>query len=220
MKVNYYLLALPLLPLTALAQALPDVLQPSAHQPSVQQLGVHQHGFGSLSLALNQQQLVLELLAPAADIVGFEHAPQNIEQEQQQAAAFKRVQDANLLFTLPKKAECTLIESKLLAQDEEGFDEDEHASDHTHAKDDSHQDTAHAQHQDDGHEHEHEHDDQGHNDVLVQYHYQCQQPQALTSLDTQLFELFASLNKIELQGIIAHSQVAATLSPAQPRAAW
>ena len=215
MKAKFCLLALPLLPLSALAAPLPD-----AHESGVHQEGAHQHGLGSLSLALNEQQLVLELLAPAADIVGFEHAPQNIEQEQQQAAAFKRVQDANVLFTLPKQAECTFIKSKLIEQDEDALHED----DHQHAKADSHpaKSIAADEHQNAAHDHDHDHDhdEHGHSDVLVQYHYQCLQPQALTSLDTQLFKQFASFNKIELQGIIANSQIAATLSPEQTRAAW
>ena len=213
MNAKFYLFALPLLPLTALAEALPD-----AHQPSVHQEGVHQHGFGTLSLALNQQQLVLELFAPAADIVGFEHAPQNIEQEQQQAAAFTRVQDANLLFTLPKQAQCSFIKSELLVQDEDELHEDEHE----HAKADAHQDEAHTHDQHSGHDHDHEddHEDHGHSDVLVKYHYQCLQPDALTRLDTQLFTQFASLNHLELQGIVASGQVAATLTPEQAGAAW
>ncbi|MGO5000657.1 ZrgA family zinc uptake protein [Oceanisphaera sp. W20_SRM_FM3] len=216
MKAKFCLFALPLLPLSVLAAPLPD-----AHESGVHQEGAHQHGLGSLSLALNEQQLILELHAPAADIVGFEHAPQNIEQEQQQTAAFKRVQDANLLFTLPKQAECTFIESKLIDQDEDELNEhednheakaDNHKAKSTGA--DEHQNAAH------DHDHDHDHDEHGHSDVLVQYHYQCLQPQALTSLDTQLFEQFASFNKIELQGIIANSQVAATLSQEQTRAAW
>ena len=57
MNAKFYLLALPLLPLIALAKNVPNV-----HQQHTQQLDVHQHGFGILSLALNEQQLVLELL--------------------------------------------------------------------------------------------------------------------------------------------------------------
>ena len=211
MNAKFYLLALPLLPLIALAKNVPNV-----HQQHTQQLDVHQHGFGILSLALNEQQLVLELLAPAADIVGFEHAPQNIEQEQQQAAAFTRVQDANLLFTLPKQAQCSFIKSELLVQDEDELHEDAHE----HAKPDAHQDEAHTHDQHPDHDHEDDHEEHGHSDVLVKYHYQCLQPHALTRLDTQLFEQFASLNHLELQGIVASGQVAATLTPAQAGAAW
>lgn len=219
MKPKFYLLALPLLPLTALAAALADELT-DAQQAHT--LGVHQHGLATLSLAVNQQQLVLELFAPAADIVGFEHAPQNIEQEQQQAAAFTRVQEGPALFTLPKQAQCAFIKSELLVQEGDELDDAAaHADDHQHAKADAQQEQAH-DHDHDEHNNDHDdhHHDHGHSDVLVKYHYQCQQPQALTRLDTQLFAQFASLNNIELQGIVASGQVAATLTPEHAGAAW
>lgn len=222
MTAKFYLYALPLLPFAALASDLPSAPaqhgSPQGKQQTEQQLGVHQHGLASLSLALNEQQLVLELLAPAADIIGFEHAPQNIEQEQQQAASYTRVQDGNALFTLPKQAQCTFIDSKLLVEEEDEL----HQEPHEHAKADS-QKTAAAKHNDehdDHDEHEHEHDEHGHSDVLVQYQYQCLQPQALNRLETQLFAQFPSLNNIELQGIVSSGQVAASLSPEQTQASW
>ncbi|MFD1008242.1 MULTISPECIES: DUF2796 domain-containing protein [Oceanisphaera] len=194
MSVKPLLFILPLLPLTA--QALP---------------GVHQHGFGRLSLAQDQQQLMLELFAPAADIVGFEHAPNNAEQHTQYREALARIQNADLLFTLPRAAGCQLIASQLIEQDEDTLNEAEHEHD--------------GEHHHDEHEHEHEHDDDhhadhGHSDILVQYRYQCQQPQALTQLSTQLFEQFTSFNNIELQGIVATGQIAATLTSEKPTASW
>ena len=195
MSVKPFLFILPLLPLGALAQTLP---------------GVHQHGFGRLSLAQDQQQLMLELFAPAADIVGFEHQPNNAEQRTQYHEALARIKDAELLFTLPRAADCQLIASQLLEQDEDAL----------HEAEDEHQDE---HHHDDEHEHEHDeeqHTEHGHNDILVQYRYQCQQPQALTQLSTRLFEQFTSFNNIELQGIVHSGQIAATLTPEQPTASW
>lgn len=203
MSAKPLLFILPLLPLTV--QALP---------------GVHQHGSGRLSLAQDQQQLMLELFAPAADIVGFEHAPGNAEQRTQYRAALARIQDADRLFTLSGAADCQLLASQLIEQDEDPLNEAEHEHDgeHHHSHDD------HAKHHHDEHEHEHHdndhHAEHGHSDILVQYRYQCQQPQALTELSTRLFEQFTSFNHIELQGIVATGQIAATLTPEQPTASW
>lgn len=198
MPVKPFLFILPLLPMSVLAQTLP---------------GVHQHGFGRLSLAQDQQQLMLELFAPAADIIGFEHAPNNAEQDTQYREALARVQNAGLLFTLPRAADCQLIDSQLIEQDEDALNEPEHNhGHHDHAK---HHHDEHGQNFDDDHHAEH-----GHNDILVQYRYQCQQPQAVTELTTRLFEQFSSFNNIELQGIVHSGQIAATLTPAQPTASW
>jgi len=36
--------------------------------------GAHEHGHGHLNLVVDGDQLMIELQAPAADLVGFEHA--------------------------------------------------------------------------------------------------------------------------------------------------
>ncbi|MGO1245964.1 MAG: ZrgA family zinc uptake protein [Oceanisphaera sp.] len=215
MFIKPLLFTLPLLPLAALAQA-----QPQAHQDTVHQLGVHQHGFGRLSLALDQQQLVLELFAPAADIVGFEHTPNTAEQRTQYQTALTRVQDGDLLFTLPTAAACQLLDSQLIAQHQGDLEAAAHHHDdhphHDHAHKHEH-DEHHASHEDHDDEHHADHD---HSDILVAYRYQCQQPQALTELSTQLFEQFTSFTHIELQGIVPTGQVAASLTPNQATASW
>ncbi len=197
MSFKPFALALPLLPFSLLAQPLP---------------GVHEHGFGRLSLALDQQQLVLELLVPAADVVGFEHAPTDEVEQAQLTDALKRVQQADTLFHLPEAAACQLSASRLLEEDTDSHALEEHADEHGH----EHHENEHA----DEHHHEHHDDEPGHNDVLVQYRYQCQQPQALNRLSTTLFEQFPSLTRVELQGIVPAGQIATTLSPDQPAFSW
>ncbi|GHA10032.1 DUF2796 domain-containing protein [Oceanisphaera arctica] len=194
MSLKPFAFAMPLLPFSLFAQSLP---------------GVHEHGFGRLSLALDQQQLVLELLAPAADIVGFEHLPADDTEQAQLTAALSRVQQAEMLFSLPETAACRLIDSQLVEEGAHSHELDEHEQtdhhDHAHEAAD---------------EHEHHEDEDGHNDVLVQYRYQCQQPQALNSLSTTLFEQFPSLTRVELQGIVPSGQIASTLTPNQPAFSW
>ncbi|MDX1267219.1 MAG: DUF2796 domain-containing protein [Oceanisphaera sp.] len=205
MSLKAFALALPLLPFSLFAQSLP---------------GVHEHGFGRLSLALDQQQLVLELLAPAADIVGFEHAPADDAEQAQLNAALNRVQEAETLFSLPEAAACRLIDSQLVEEDAHSHELDEHKvaahHDHAHEKADEHEhhESEHAA------EHEHHDDEHGHNDVLVQYRYQCRQPQALNRLSTSLFEQFPSLTRVELQGIVPAGQIAGTLTAEQPAFSW
>lgn len=71
---------------------------------------------------------------------------------------------------------------------------------------------AHVEH--DEHEHEHQ-------DVNLRYAWRCSQPNALNQLDAAgLFKAFPSFSRLELQGILPAGQVAATLTPEQPRASW
>ncbi|OIN13976.1 DUF2796 domain-containing protein [Oceanisphaera psychrotolerans] len=199
MSLKPLALALPLLPFCLLAQPLP---------------GVHEHGFGRLSLALDQQQLVLELLVPAADVVGFEHAPTDEAEQAQLTDALKRVQQADTLFHLSEAAACQLNTSRVLEEDTDAHELEEHADEPEHKH--GHHENEHA----DEHHHEHHDDEPGHNDVLVQYRYRCQQPLALNRLSTTLFEQFPSLTRVELQGIVPAGQIATTLSPEQPAFSW
>ncbi|MBM7457007.1 hypothetical protein HNR62_002909 [Oceanisphaera litoralis] len=194
MSLTPFALVLPLLPFSLFAQSLP---------------GVHEHGFGRLSLALDQQQLVLELLAPAADMVGFEHAPGNDAELAQLTAALNRVQQAETLFALPEAAACRLIDSRLVEEDTHHHQMEEHKHDE-HDEHDTH--GTHGTHG--------THDAHGHQDVLVQYRYHCRQPQSLDRLSTTLFEQFPSLTRLELQGIVPSGQIATTLTPEQSTFSW
>ncbi|MCF7994732.1 MAG: DUF2796 domain-containing protein, partial [Chromatiaceae bacterium] len=41
------------------------------------QQGAHVHGVGQLNVAVDGSALLVELISPAMDLVGFEHAPRN-----------------------------------------------------------------------------------------------------------------------------------------------
>ncbi|MDV2858529.1 DUF2796 domain-containing protein [Oceanimonas sp. CAM02] len=158
------------------------------------QHGVHEHGFGQLNLVLSQQQLVLELHSPAADIVGFEHNPATGEEQAAYDQALQKAQHAAALFTLPASAGCELQQTRHIEQE-----------DHEHGE-----------HQHEEHDHEH-----GHTDIQLHYSWQCSQPDALNALDASgLFTQFPSFHRIELQGIVPAGQIAATLTAQQPGASW
>ena len=53
----------------------------SEHAGEKRQLDSHQHGVSTLKIALEGQNMQLELESPANDIVGFEHAPENNKQK-------------------------------------------------------------------------------------------------------------------------------------------
>jgi hypothetical protein len=59
--------------------------------------GAHEHGHGHLNLVLDGNQLMIELQAPAADLVGFEHAAKSDEEKAQYAKAMAQLKQPDAL---------------------------------------------------------------------------------------------------------------------------
>jgi len=72
--------------------------------------GAHEHGHGHLNLVVDGNQLMIELQAPAADLVGFEHAARSDEDKAQHARAMARLQQPDTLFRLDPAAGCKLTQ--------------------------------------------------------------------------------------------------------------
>ena len=89
--------------------------------------GAHEHGHGHLNLVVDGNQLMIELQAPAADLVGFEHAARSDEDKAQHARAVARLQQPDTLFRLDPAAGCKLTQQELQAAKEDHDDEAGHA---------------------------------------------------------------------------------------------
>ena len=77
------------------------------------QLGPHQHGHGSLEIAVEGNRVTLELEAPGADIAGFEHDASTPEQKAVLEKAKATLADPLALFKLPPAAGCKVTEAKV-----------------------------------------------------------------------------------------------------------
>ncbi|WP_373945812.1 DUF2796 domain-containing protein (plasmid) [Vibrio chagasii] len=123
--------------------------------------GAHVHGQVEVNIAQDGQELLVEVTAPGADVVGFEHAPETAEQKKVFEQAIAQLNKPDELFSF-NNANCTL-KFKLVSNTLEG-DHDEHEG-HDHAEHDHHDHEGHdhAEHDHDdhkGHDHaEHDHDD-------------------------------------------------------------
>lgn len=58
---------------------------------------------------------------------------------------------------------------------------------------------------------------QAHTDVVVTYTWQCDQPQALDRIQTQLFERFKRLRRVELAHVTPKGQGMTRLTPKKPQ---
>src|SRR5262245_53491292 len=75
------------------------------------QLGAHEHGRGTLNMAIEGARISLELEAPGADIVGFEHVAKTARQKAAVAQAKKQLLAPQSLFKFPSAAGCVVADA-------------------------------------------------------------------------------------------------------------
>ncbi len=191
----------------------------------------HAHGIGNLNVVLEGDELAIELISPAANIVGFEHAPSTDEQKNAIHQAEETFEQVDKLFVLSEPAGCKAehvhVESELLQGDEdehahEDHDEEHHDDEHAHEqnKDDEHahedhDDEHHNDHADEEHhdEHadEHDHDEEIHSEFHVEYEFHCDDPEKLTEIQVKLFDAFPATETLNVQLLTADQQTAISL---------
>ena len=89
----------------ACALALPE---PAQAQRTKREVGAHVHGASKLDLAVEGQTILMELSAPANDIIGFETLPQTDKQRATVEQAMDTLRDPLRLFTPSPAAGCTV----------------------------------------------------------------------------------------------------------------
>lgn len=161
--------------------------------PQTRQHDAHVHGIGMLNIAVAGDELVIELHSPAANIVGFEHAPAHEEQQHAISEATALLEQGEKLFSLPAAAQCTLTDVQV------------------------ENDMTHGQGEDDTH-HRHE-DEQAHSEFEATYHFDCARAGKLTTIDVQLFSHFPGFEALEVQLLTPTRQTAAALNAQQRRIA-
>lgn len=181
-------------------------LSTTAIAEEYRQHDAHVHGKVEFNIAQDGKDLLVEITAPGADVVGFEHAPENAEQEQALKQAVAKLEDASSLFAINAQAKCdvtdVLVNHTLDDEHEEhGHSAHEH-EDHGH---DEHEHDDHEEHHDnDGHDehghHEgHDHDeDNGHGEFSVQYRFNCEQVSELSNIKSGWFNQFPATGEISV----------------------
>lgn len=132
----------------------------------------HEHGHVELNIVLEKNVLQIMLQSPGINIVGFEHTPENEDERQRVLVAIEKLKQANNIFQTPAKAKCTLILAEV--ETELAGNDQAHQSDKTHDKEE-------------------------HAEFLVNYSFNCDLPDALTSITVKLFELYPLIDEIDGQ---------------------
>ncbi len=170
------------------------------------QHGAHVHGIANLNVAVDGSNLMIELDSPAANILGFEHAPETEEQAHAVHEVMELLKSGDKLFAFTPKAECTLHDAHV-ETDMETKDHDDHESHDQH-----HEHEAHDGHDD--HTHAEKDNDHGatHSEFKVSYHFECAQPDRLKSIEVLLFSKFPGFERIDAQVLTGKGQSAAGLT--------
>ena len=209
------------------------------------QHGSHEHGTAKLDVAIEQNTIYIALDTPAANIIGFEHAPRNREQKATLHKGLSQLMAGSALFMPPKAAACRLVKADVdspFAEQEKHAHADEHKhghDDHGHDKhghdehghdkhghDKSH-DKSHAKHDHDEHDHDkHAHDDHGHGhdheeheahaDIRASWQFDCKRANAIDQLDIRLFEKFPGMQRLQVQTITSTRQGGTILTSSNP----
>lgn len=199
----------------ALALVIGLSLTATANAEEYRQHEAHVHGHVEFNIAQDGKDLLIEITSPGADVVGFEHAPENAEQENALNNAIAALKDTNKLFAINQQAKCVIedvhVAHTLGEESHEGHDHDKHDHDHDKHKDhDEHDD----HHDHDGHEHHegHDHEHGGHGEFTVEYRYHCDSVADLNSIDTTWFKQFPATESISVNLFTDTTQSATNLS--------
>jgi hypothetical protein len=163
----------------------------------------HVHGEGKLNIALAGKGLHMELESPAANVVGFEHAPENAEQKEAVHKAEERLKDGETLFVLTRQAKCKLVAAKV--------EQDMFEGGHEEDKDEEHHD--HDEHAHDEHAHNEHEGGSAHSEFHAQYQFTCEKPEKLKAIDVMIFSAFSGFEKLDVQMLTPKGQTAIQLTP-------
>ncbi|WP_158120056.1 zinc uptake protein ZrgA [Vibrio metoecus] len=183
----------------------------------------HVHGQVELNIAQDGHDVLIEVTAPGADVVGFEHAPQDDAQKQALEKALEALHHPEKLFVLNSKAQCetrdVLIKHNLGGEEHEDHHSHQEGEAHDHDTAHAHSEHDHAAHDHQGHDHEaDEHDDEHqHGTFTVQYQFHCEAIDELKQVDTQWFQHFPSTEKIQVNVLTEKQQSALQLNANQTR---
>ena len=175
----------------------------------------HVHGVAELGVVVEGSSLGVTFEAPLADVIGFEHAPENDEQIAAIQNAAAMLGDPANLFGTPAAAGCALSRQSIAAPGYFTDPMDDHdASDHGEEDDHDHEDHDSHDHDDhdgdhaeaaahDDHE-DHDHDDEGHgashhSNLLASYEWNCTDVTKLDSLSLSIAAKLASVETINVQ---------------------
>jgi hypothetical protein len=181
--------------LIALIAAFPALAEDS------RELDAHEHGVGTLNIAIDGLTVAMGFEAPGADIVGFEYEAESDADLAAINAAVATLGAPLDLFVMSDAANCSLLEAQAALESEDEHDDhsDEDHDDHADEGHDDHEDESHDDHGDE--DHDDDANEAGHTEFHAEYTLTCDNPDALTEITFAYFEAFPNAQEVEVQMI-------------------
>ena len=164
-----------------------------------QELGSHVHGLTELNVVIANQNVQIEFISPAMNLLGFERASNSPEESKLFNEVVEDLQAAEWLFGDQLK-DCQMSAPV--------FEAPEFAS---HEMSEGHEEHAH-EHEEHEHVHEdHEHEASDHADFRVQYLFDCQSAPP-SDLTVTAFDRFMGIEEISVRWIVGRQQGVSNLT--------
>ena len=157
------------------------------HDHDVPQQDAHLHGYVELTLAIEGDQLEIQLTSPAINIVGFEHKATSKQQLQAIEQAKQTLESPAMLFSF-SGSDCasTLATAHFPVLDE-------HHTDH-------------------GNHEDHESDKENHSEITASYKYNCSEGKQIDAVQVNLIKYFPTIEKIKAMWLSDLKQGASELT--------
>ena len=157
------------------------------------ELGAHEHGRGTLNIAVEGNKVTMELEVPGADIVGFEHMAKTAPEKAAVEKAKMQLAAPLTLFSLPAAAACRVTEAKVDVEIGE-HDHDAKATEGGKAPAKS----------------------EGHSEFHAEYALECAAPGNMTAIEFGYFRAFAGAQKLDVNVITPKGQTKFEVTRASP----
>ena len=148
-----------------------------AEEDARRDLDAHEHGRGTLAIAVENDTIWMVLEVPGADIVGFEHAAESAADKAAVEAAIAVLNRPLALFAMPEAAGCTVAEAHAEIAGEEHHDEHDGEEDGAH---------------------EEEEDGEAHGEFHAEYMLACAAPGAIDSIGFAYFAAFPGATELDV----------------------
>lgn len=217
--------ALPMQPALFLGCAILTGVAFAASEGEHREQEAHEHGRGTLDIVVEGEELVVEFRIPAANVVGFEHAPRDDAEHEAVRMAAETFRDPASVLVLPAEAECEVEEAEAGIMGMGAEEHEEEGDDHGHAKEEGEEegddhDHAKEEHEEEGEDHDHameEHEEEGeaHSELRATYHFHCHAPERLVRIEVRVFEHLRDAEEIDVRVVTATAQTAMELHPGE-----
>jgi hypothetical protein len=170
-------------------------VHPATAQTEHRELGPHEHGRGTLNIALEGNRVSMELEVPGMDIVGFEHAAKTDKDKTTLETAKEKLSTPLSLFKLPASAGCHVTEAKVEVE----------TGAHDHGANEGGTDTSKSSK-----------DEHHHSEFHNQYSLECTAPASITTIEFGYFNAFPGAERLDVNLITPKGQNKYEVTRANP----